>query len=145
MSNRENIAKNIVSVLTDMSPPRPNLVTREPFDVEKLAITQFPAILVQTGREDKESVTMGAIASGRRTGSILYVIRAYVRGTELDRRRNEIIERIEEALDSDRYRDLSTTVLDSQIIGIEVIERLPPLAEVNIEFRVNYSYLRGTA
>jgi hypothetical protein len=41
---------------------------------------------------------MGASGVGRRMGTITYDIRGYVRGTELDRRRNDLIEAIEEAL-----------------------------------------------
>ena len=66
MSNREDIAKNIQDVLGDMTPPRPVLVTREPFDVNKLAITQFPAVLITTGNESREDNTM----SGGRRGTI---------------------------------------------------------------------------
>lgn len=142
---RQRVAENIVEVVKTITDPQPVLVTREPFEPDRLAITQFPAVLVQINREDRETVSMGGVGSGRRTGSILYVLRCYVRGTELDRRRNDLLEAIEEALDSDRYRALRTEgVLDSQVVGIEIIERIPPLAEFNIEFRVNYTYLRGT-
>ena len=55
MSNRNDLADNIVEVLQDIREPRPVLVTREPFDVEKLAITQFPAILVQTNNETRQA------------------------------------------------------------------------------------------
>jgi hypothetical protein len=73
-----------------------------------------------------------------------YTIRAYVRGNELDRKRNDLIEAIEEALEGDRYRDLKTQgVIDSQIVTIEIVDRMPPLAEFSITFRVRYNYLRA--
>lgn len=141
---RQQISENIVAVLKTMRDPQPVLVSREPFNVLEIAITQFPAILITATNEDRETITMGAPGAGRRLGSIDFTIRGYVRGAELDRQRNDLIERIEEALESDRYRELiGSGVIDSQIVNIEVIERLPPLAEVAITYRVRYNYLRA--
>ena len=143
-SQREAIALDIIDVLKDIRSPRPVLVTREPFDVEKLAITQFPAILVQSNNETRDTESMST--GGYRRGTIVYNIRGFVRGTELDKQRNELIEAIEETLDSDRYRNLETSVVqNSQITNIEVIERLAPLAEFLISFEVNYYFVRGEA
>jgi hypothetical protein len=140
---REQIADNVIDVLKDQSDPRPVLVTREPFNVLELAITQFPAILVTPRREQRETITMGMAGVGRRQGTIEYEIRGYVRGAELDRSRNDLIERIEEVLDTDRYRSLSLLgVTDSQITEIEIVDRMPPLAEFVITFTVTYHYLR---
>jgi hypothetical protein len=142
---RQQISEDLVKVLTELEDPRPALVTREPFNVLEIAITQFPAILITATQEQRQTVTMGAVSSGRRTGTINFTIRGYVRGTELDRQRNDLIEAIEEALDSDRYRSLrSEGVMDTQIIEIEIIERMPPLAEILITVQVRYNYLRGT-
>jgi len=143
-SKRESIALDIVDVLQDVRSPRPVLVTREPFDVEKLAITQFPAILVQSNNETRDTETMST--GGHRRGTIIFNIRGFVRGTELDKQRNELIEAIEETLDSDRYRNLEGSVVqNSQVTNIEVIERLAPLAEFLISFEVNYYFVRGEA
>jgi hypothetical protein len=140
---RQQIAESIVEVLKDINDPRAVLVTREPFNVLEIAITQFPAILVQVQREDRETITMGIPGAGRRLGTLTYNLRGFVRGAELDRQRNDLIEAIEEALDSDRYRGLiANGVIDSQVISIEVIERMPPLAEFVIEYQVRYNYLR---
>jgi hypothetical protein len=139
MSLREDFAVNIVKVLKDMADPKPVLVTREPFDVEKLAVTQFPAILVQTTNETRSDITMGI----SRQGVISYSIRAFVRGTELDTKKNNIIERIEETLDSDRTRGTSTKSMITQVRNISVIERLSPLAEVLITVEVRYKYTKG--
>ena len=140
---RELIADNIITVLKDMDDPSPVLVTREPFLVQELAITQFPAILVTAVTEERSTITMGIPGAGRRQGTIQFRIQGFVRGTELDLKRNDLIERIEEALDSDRYRSLTASgVTDSQITLIEVIERQPPLAEISITFEAKYHYLR---
>ncbi len=144
-SIREQVAINIVDVLKEIQDPLVVLVTRDPFDVEKLAITQFPALLVQQTTESRETITMGPTATGRRMGIIEFEIRGFVRGTELDSRRNELIEAVEEALDSDRYRGLfSEGVSDSQIRSIEIVPRLQPLAEFIMTIDVTYNYLRGT-
>jgi hypothetical protein len=144
MTIREQVAINIVEVLSQIEDPRPVLVTRDPFDVEKLAITQFPALLVQQTVETRETITMGTPSIGRRAGTMTFEIRGFVRGVELDTRRNALIEAIEDALDSDRYRDLKVSgVTDTQVISIEIIPRLQPLAEFTIILEVRYNYLRG--
>lgn len=140
---RQQISENIVAVLKTMDDPRCVLVTREPFVVTELAITQFPAILITPTVEERETITMGAPGAGRRMGTLDFQIRGYVRGVELDRKRNDLIESIEEALDSDRYRELLPSgVIDSQVVSIEIAERQPPLAEIQITYRVRYNYLR---
>jgi hypothetical protein len=143
LSLREQVAENIIETLKSIDSISIVLVTREPFDVEKLAITQFPAILVQQTTEERSTMTMGVVGSGRRMGTMQFSLRGFVRGTELDRRRNELIAAIEDQLDSDRYRD-TTGVTDSQVTSIEIIPRLQPLAEFIITFQVNYNYVRGT-
>lgn len=139
MSIRESVIENIVDVLTDMNDPKPILVSREPFDVEKLAITQYPAILVQSGPENRIDFSMRG-----RTGSIVYNIRAFVRGTELDKKKNDIAERIEETLDTDRLRGTDNLSMRTQVITITPVERLAPLGEVAITVQVDYKYTRGT-
>lgn len=140
---RQQVSENIIKVLKELTDPRPVLVTSEPFNALELAITQFPAILITPTTEERETITMGVPGAGRRLGTLDYQIRAYVRGNELDRKRNDLLEAIEEALDSDRYRGLQAVgVLDSQVVSIEITDRLPPLAEFTVTFRVRYNYLR---
>lgn len=138
MSTREDVIENIIDVLKDMNDPKPVLVTREPFDVEKLAITQFPAILVQSGQEIRTDTSMRG-----RSGDILYVIRAFVRGTELDKKKNEIVERIEETLEGDRNRGTGNLSMRTQVSTITPVERLAPLGEVVVNVTVQYKYTRG--
>jgi hypothetical protein len=141
MSIRENIVNDIVTTLQNIADLQPVLVTREPFDVEKLAITQFPAILITSVNEERTSETMSA---GIRQGVIAYNIRAFVRGNEIDKKRNNLIEAIEEALDADRNRgQASSVVQDTQIASIEVVDRLPPLGEVVLTVNVRYVFTRG--
>lgn len=140
---RQQISQDLVNTLKTLTDPRPVLVTSEPFNVLEIAITQFPAILITPRQETRETITMGIPGAGRRMGTLDFEIRAYVRGNELDRKRNDLIEAIEEALDSDRYRGLvQTGVLDSQIVSIDIVDRLPPLAEISLALRVKYNYVR---
>ena len=139
MSTRETVIENIVSLLKDMDDPKPILVSREPFDVEKLAITQFPAILVQSGDEIRFDSAMKS-----REGQINYVIRSFVRGVELDKKKNEIVERIEETLDADRKRGTTNFSMKTQVISVTPVDRLAPLGEVLVTVQVQYKYPRGT-
>ena len=59
MSKRENIANNIITVLTAVtSPITLKKVTREPFNVDELSEQQYPAIFVQSGNEQRTDETM---------------------------------------------------------------------------------------
>jgi hypothetical protein len=138
MSIRETVIEDIIDVLKDMNDPKPILVTREPFDVEKLAVTQFPAILVQSGQETRSDFAMNV-----RQGQINYNVRAFVRGTELDKKKNDIVERIEETLELNRRRNTGRTNLKTQVVSITPIDRLAPLGEVSVTVQVTYNMTRG--
>jgi len=147
MSNREDIISNIVEVLEDMDVPKPRLVTREPFDVDKLSLQQFPALLVTTGNETREENSMG----GNRRGIIEVNIRGFVRSDgrqgfvqSVDQKRNELIERIEETLNAQRDRELNRTrAATTHVTTIEVVDRTPPLGEFNLIAEVHYSFTKG--
>ena len=144
MSNREDIISNIITVLSDMNPPRPVFITREPFDVNKLAITQFPALLITTGNETRADISMG----GARRGVIEVNIRGFVRSDgrvgqiqTVDQKRNEMIERLEETLNTARNRELGATKAANTLVrSIEIIERTPPLGEFLMIVEVQYSF-----
>jgi len=143
MSARENIAINIQRQLENMTDPAPGLVSRVFFDVQKLAITQFPAILLVTSNEVREDM-----ATDIRQGTIQYQLRCYVRGTEIDTLRNEIVERIEETLELSRDRDIALSVdnihnVTTRISNVEIIERELPLGEVIVNVDVTYRYKKG--
>lgn len=139
MNLRDQIVNTVIDDLKAMQNPRPVLVTREPFEVDKLAITQFPALLVSFANESRELLTMGA--GGIKQGTLEFNIRGFVRGKELDRQRNELITKIEEVLETNRYREIHG-VRDTQVISIEVVERIAPLAEILIVLQVQYLYRR---
>jgi hypothetical protein len=143
MSAREQIAINIAEQLENMTNPAPGKVSRVFFDVQKLAITQFPAILVVTSNEIRED-----ISTDLRQGTLQYELRCYVRGTEIDTLRNEIVERVEETLEVSRDRDISLSTsnihnVTTRVSNVEVIERELPLGEVVVRVDVIYRYKKG--
>jgi len=143
MSARETIAEDIREQLINMSDPAPGTVTREFFDFEKLAITQYPAILIVTGNEERTDVSLS-----ERQGILQVELRCFVRGNELDTKRNEIIERIEQTLEGSRGRNLTTDkdathYVETRVTNVEVIERNPPIGQVIVTVEVEYMYKRG--
>jgi hypothetical protein len=141
MSKRELIAKNIEQVLRDTRDPKPIFVTRETLDVENLARSQFPAVYITTSTETREPLSLLGTA-GSRFASIFFEIVCYVQGTGLDTQRNDIIERVEEALVADVTRD--SNALDTQVTEVVVNNDIePPYSEVTITARVDYTYTRG--
>ena len=147
MSIREDIAANIITVLDAVtSPIELKKITREPFEPEQLADPQFPALYISTGDEVREDFSLGDTAAGKRSGTIDYVLVGYVKGTEtnLDTKRNQLIEVIEETLDADRTR--SGNALETKIVEVSSDEgTLYPLGGIRIVVRVFYEFVRGTA
>ena len=147
MSKRENIAANIITVLDAVSSPiELKKITREPFEPSELADPQFPALFISTGDETREDFALGDTAAGKRSGSIDYVLVGYVKGSDsnLDTKRNQLIEVIEETLDADRTR--GGNALETKVIDVSSDEgTLYPLGGVRIVVRVLYEFVRGTA
>ena len=143
MSARETIAEDIREQLINMSDPAPGTVTREFFDFEKLAITQYPAILVVTGNEERTDISLS-----ERQGILQVELRCFVRGNELDTKRNQLIEVIEQTLEGSRGRNLTTDkdatqYVETRVTNVEVIERNPPIGQVIVTVEVEYMYKRG--
>jgi len=142
MSVRESVASNIVTTLQAATTPvTPKYVTREPFDFNELSSAQFPAILVQTSTEIRSDVTIGDDAVTRE-GVITYELISYVKSASIDTARNELIETIEEALDSDRTR--GGYALDTQVISVETDQgSIAPIGGVIVTVEVMYNFTRG--
>ena len=146
MSTRETAITNIIEVLEDMTPPKPAFVTREPFDLEKLSLRQFPALLVTTGNELRDDVAMG----GLRRGTIEVNINGFVRsdGREgvamsVDEKRNNLIERIEEALNATRNREITGFAVTTHVREIAIVPRTSPLGEFTMIVEVKYNFTKG--
>lgn len=139
MSKRESIAASVVTALDAVSAIK--FVTREPFDFTKLSNAQFPAVIVQTGQETRDDITIGG-GNITREGSIDYQIIGYVKDTAIDTARNALVELIEEALDTDRTR--GGYALDTQIVSVETDEgSISPIGGVIVTARVLYNFTRG--
>ena len=147
MSLREDIAANIITTLDAVTSPIEIVkITREPFKPEELADPQFPALYITTGDELREDFALGDTAAGKRSGTIDYVLIGYVKGsdTNLDTKRNQLIEVIEETLDADRTR--GGNAKETKIVEVSSDEgTLYPLGGIRIVVRVFYEFVRGTS
>jgi regulator of RNase E activity RraB len=143
MSKRNDITNNIVELLTDSNDPKPVYVTREVIEVEKLARAQFPAVVVKSGDETRTEFTMQG-SSGERRSIFNVICDCYVTGTDLDRQRNDIAERIEEVLEVDRSR--GGNALDTRLTELAIDEAIDTrFGLITLTFEVEYIYTRGEA
>jgi hypothetical protein len=144
MSKRENIASNIVTVLTAVSSPITlKKITREPFNVDELSEQQYPAIFIQSGNELRTDETMTS-TSVTRQASADFVIVGFVKGGDnIDTKRNELISTIETALESDRSR--GGYAKRTEIVEVSTDEgTLFPIGGIRVVVRVMYQYTAGT-
>ena len=143
MSKRNDITNNIVAVLKDTTDPKPIFVTRETIDPAELSRQQFPAVVVVTGDETRRESTMTA-GVGTRNAIINVICRCYVTGTNIDLQRNDIIERVEEALEIDRTRDGNAS--DTRLVEVAIDEAVDKrFGLATMTFEVEYFYTRGAA
>lgn len=145
MSAREDILKRVEKVLKNMTNPGPGIVSRDFFDFEKLAITQFPAILIVPLNEIREDISLT-----ERQGTMEVSMRCFVRGNQIDTLRNDIIRNIEESLETERALNNTadadgTHVVRCRIDNVQVIERQPPIGECTVVAEITYIYKKGNA
>lgn len=148
MSVREDIAKDIITDLQGITTPKVVLVSRNPINLNDMAITQYPAIVVRTAEESREDATTNAL----RFGTINYQIECYIRAdssavttnNSIDTQMNAIVEAVEEALETDRTRN--SKALNSFVSAITSVDEgiQYPIGRVDITFTVQYKYTRGT-
>ena len=144
MSVRENIASNLLSVISAISSPDIIKATRQPFLLDELSDKQYPAVIVQTSEETREDSELG---DGARTriGTIDFVILGFVKGAEsnIDTLRNQLITAIETALESDITR--SSNALDTEVTSVETDEgTLFPIGGIRMVVRCTYECQAGT-
>ena len=144
MSKRENIASNLLSVISAISSPDIIKATRQPFQLDELSDKQYPAVIVQTSEETREDQELG---NGARTriGTIDFAILGFVKGAEsnIDTARNTLITAIETALESDITR--SSNALDTEVTSVETDEgTLFPIGGIRMVVRCMYEYQAGT-
>jgi hypothetical protein len=145
MSKREDIASNIITVLTAVtSPITLKKITREPFNVDELSEQQYPACFVQSGNEVRSDETMTS-STITRQATADFVIVGYVKGTttNIDTKRNELITTIETRLNSDRTR--GGYAKQTQVVEVSTDEGvLFPIGGIRMVVRVMYQYTSGT-
>ena len=144
MSVRENIASNIATTITNITALTIKKVTRQPFPLEELSEQQYPAVLIQTQEETKEDQELGSGAKTR-IATLDFLISGFVKGSEtnIDTARNELIEVIEEALETDITRN--SNALDTEVVSIETdAGTLFPYGGISMTVRVIYEHQAGT-
>tara|TARA_X000001036_G_scaffold117707_1_gene111195 strand:+ start:35 stop:475 length:441 start_codon:yes stop_codon:yes gene_type:complete len=145
MSVRENIASNLLTVISNISSPITiRKATRQPFLLDELSEQQYPAVIVQTSEENRDDSEMGSGAKTRH-GTIDFVISGFVKGSDsnIDTKRNELITAIETAIEIDITR--SGNALDSEVVQVETDEgSLFPIGGIRMTIRCMYEYQAGT-
>ena len=144
MSVRENIASNLLSVISAISSPDILKATRQPFQLDELSDKQYPAVIVQTSEENRDDSELGTGARTRH-GTSDFVVLGFVKGAEanIDTKRNELITAIETALESDITRN--SNALDTEVIQVETDEgSLFPVGGIRMTIRCMYEYPAGT-
>ena len=144
MSVRENIASNLLTVISAISSPAIKKATRQPFPIDELSEQQYPAVIIQTSEETRDDSELG---SGARTrhGTIDFVVSGYVKGAEtnIDTKRNELITAIETAVETDITRN--GNALDTMVVACETDEgSLFPVGAIQMTIRCMYEYQSGT-
>ena len=123
------------------------LVSRAPIDPGQLSNAQFPCVYIETLDETREDDTMGMSSSTTQRQSIMNVgVNCFVKTSPemMDITRNDVIERVEEALDADRTR--GGYAWDTQLTSVEVdndVDSSIGLVKLNIQ--VLYKYTTGVA
>ena len=144
MSVRENIASNLLSVISAISSPDIIKATRQPFQLDELSDKQYPAVIIQTSEETREDQELGSGAKTR-IGTIDFAILGFVKGAEsnIDTLRNQLITAIETELESDITR--SSNALDTEITSVETDEgTLFPIGGIRMVVRCTYEFQAGT-
>jgi len=144
MSVRENIASNLLSVISAISSPDIIKATRQPFLLDELSDKQYPAVIVQTSEENRDVSELGSGAKIRH-GTIDFLILGFVKDAEanIDTKRNELITAIETAIETDITRN--GNALDSEVVQVETDEgSLFPVGGIRMTIRCMYEYQSGT-
>jgi hypothetical protein len=144
MSVREDIASNLLTVISNISSPTIKKATRQPFLLDELSEQQYPAVIIQTSEENRDDSELGNGAKTRH-GTIDFVILGFVKGAEanIDTARNTLITAIETAIESDITRN--GNALDSEVIQVETDEgSLFPIGGIKMTIRCMYEYQSGT-
>ncbi|CAB4154661.1 hypothetical protein UFOVP642_21 [uncultured Caudovirales phage] len=141
-SRRELIMRNVVDTLTNQQTVRLGTITREPgVDILELANTAFPAVIVESGNEVRESITQGG-AVQQRQATMAVNMQVWINTLNgADALRNSLIEGIEKLLDQDPTR--GANAFDTQLIEIEPGTDTAPYSSMNLVFTIPYVYTKS--
>ena len=141
-SRRELIIRDIVDTLKNQQLVRLGTVTRDPgLDIQDLANTAFPAVIVESGSETRESITqMGSLQQRQAIMSVNISVWINT-NARADALRNDLIQAIEELLDQDPTR--GANAFDTQLIEIETGTDTAPYSSMNLVFTIPYVYTKS--
>lgn len=143
MSQRELIVQNIMETLRDQTVVRLNHITRDPgFELADLANTAFPAVLVQSGNDSRNSITQNGLNAVRQ--AVMEVSITVWTNTlkSVDTVHNNLMADIETVLEVDPTRNRLTedTELVSVITGTGDVA---PYQSFTMVFEIPYLYTKG--
>jgi len=143
MSKRNDIAENFVTVVKDTSNPQFVLVTRAPIDPALLSNAQFPCAYIEALNEIRQN---DSVNPATRSSILTMNVHCFVKTSSemMDIKRNEVIERIEEALSLDQTRGgvADYTELNEVVVENDVEQTI---GKITLIFDVGYRYTTGEA
>lgn len=143
MSQRELIVQNIMETLRDQTVVRLNHITRDPgFELADLANTAFPAVLVQSGNETRNSITQNGPGATREAVMEVNITVWTNSLKSADTLHNNLIADIETVLEVDPTRNSISedTELVSVITGTGDVA---PYQSFTMVFEIPYLYTKG--
>lgn len=145
MARREDIVKEIVSLLKAQRSVKLGVVERDPIDPTQLAKTAFPAVFLETTNENIEDITMTMGSDGLMREGVMEVnVVLLIGGTQRDTQRNIAVEAIENTLMANRSLPVNNVPLveDIRLSRVEtvVIGESAPFASCRMVFTVEYCY-----
>lgn len=148
MSVRNSIAENFVTIIKDATDPQFVLVTRAPIDPQKISNAQFPCAYVEALNESRTDLDMkSGNSSGSMRQSVLTMnVVCFVRTSPemMDKTRNDVIERMEEALSADQTRGNVADYTELKDITVDnSVEET--IGKIELAFEVGYRYRTGEA
>lgn len=143
-SVREQIMQEIVDTLKTNQVVSIPTVVREPTNIDNLARTAFPCVMLETSNEVREDITMMSSNKSKRQARLEIFMNVWVYGKDLDTKRNDFIEDLEKILDADRTR--GALALDTELVRVEYREigESAPYASMRLVWAIDYIYTTGT-
>lgn len=144
-SNRELVVRNIVETLKNQQIVQLGTVSRDPgLDIVELANTAFPAVIVESGSELRESITQGGGLQKRQsTMSVNITVWINSKSAQADAMRNDLVQAIENLIDADPTR--AGAAYDTQLIEVQTGNDVSPYSSLQLVFEVKYIYTKGLA